>query len=218
MANRALIVDDDPILRSILTSKLHGLIDDVVEADDGAVAWPILSSEEFQIAFVDLEMPNLDGVSLIRCIRSHPKTRHLPVVVITGRQDAGALRLTLDAGATSYLVKPLNWSMFEHHIGHVLALGRAQTQLEDTLKRHENALSLLDDRHVNETQQAGELAAELHRALEQSGAAPELVQAAEQLVCALDDQVEIASQLRAALDDSSSSYDAVAPMTASNAA
>lgn len=126
----ALIVDDDPILRSLLRAKLVHQIPEAYEADDGGAAWDLLRNIDFQIAFVDLEMPNIDGITLIQCIRAHPRTRHLPIVVITGRQDAGALKQALDAGATSYLQKPLNWSTFEHHVGHLLALSDLSAKLE----------------------------------------------------------------------------------------
>ncbi len=123
-ALRVLVADDDPIVRSLLGSRV-GVLADVVEAADGLEAWDLIRKGGFHLAFVDLEMPNMDGFSLIQCIRSHPQTCHMPIVVLTCRGDQEALRRALEAGASSYMVKPLTWSMFNAHVKHLLKLGAA---------------------------------------------------------------------------------------------
>jgi CheY-like chemotaxis protein len=119
---RILVVDDDPIFRSLAASKLVRLAHEVIEVEDGAAAWSKLAHEKFHLALVDLEMPHLKGDELIRCIRGHPRTRHIPVIVVTSRNDTEAIRACLEAGATSFLTKPLNWSMFGNHIDYLLHL------------------------------------------------------------------------------------------------
>lgn len=121
---RILVVDDDPIFRSLAVSKLIRLAHEVIEAQDGATAWSKLAHEKFHLALVDLEMPHLKGDELIRCIRGHPRTRHIPVIVITSRNDSEAVRHCLEVGATSFLTKPVNWSMFGNHIDYLLRLCR----------------------------------------------------------------------------------------------
>jgi CheY-like chemotaxis protein len=120
---RVLVADDEPITRFLTARKLARL-GHVLEAEDGLTAWDLLLSESCQLAVIDLEMPKLDGFGLIQCVRGHPKTRHLPIVVLTSRDDKDAIERALIAGATSYLIKPLNWKLFGHHIGHLLELGR----------------------------------------------------------------------------------------------
>ena len=121
---RVLVADDEPITRFLTASKLARLNGHVLEAEDGLSAWDLLLSQPCQLAVIDLEMPKLDGFGLIQCVRGHPKTRHLPIVVLTSRDDKEAIERALIAGATSYLIKPLNWKLFGHHIGHLLELGR----------------------------------------------------------------------------------------------
>ena len=119
---RVLVADDDPIQRSLIGARLTRLNGQTVEAEDGVAAWALLSSQTFDMAIVDLGMPNLDGLELIRCMRGHPRTRHMPIIVVTSRHDRDAIEQSMQAGASSFLVKPIAWSTFEHHIGFVLRM------------------------------------------------------------------------------------------------
>lgn len=121
-ALRVIVADDDPIVRNLVASRV-GIMADLVEAADGLEAWDCIRKQDFHLAFVDLEMPNMDGFALIQCIRSYPRTRHMPVVVLTCHGDQDSLRRALEAGASSYMVKPLTWSMFNAHVKHLLELG-----------------------------------------------------------------------------------------------
>lgn len=121
-ALRVLVADDDPIQRSLINARLARLNGQTVEAEDGVAAWALLSSQTFDIAIVDLNMPNLDGFGLIQSMRDHPRTRHMPIIVITSRHDRAAIEAALQAGASSFLVKPIAWSTFEHHIGFLLRM------------------------------------------------------------------------------------------------
>lgn len=119
---QVLIADDDPIQRSLVKSRLLSLNANAVEAEDGDAAWALMQSGHFDLAIVDLSMPNLDGIALTQCIRGHPRTRHIPVIVITSRDDSAAIADSFAAGASSFLVKPVVWSTFEYHIGFLLRL------------------------------------------------------------------------------------------------
>lgn len=120
-----IVVDDDPIFRSLVESKLSRLSHHVEQAEDGAVAWAKIAAKSFHLALIDLEMPHMGGLDLIRCIRSYPNTCRMPIVVVTSRNDADAVRASLEAGATSFVTKPLNWSMFANHIEYLLRLHSA---------------------------------------------------------------------------------------------
>jgi CheY-like chemotaxis protein len=180
-ATAALVVDDDPILRSLLTAKLAPFVTDIVEAEDGADAWRKVREHRLKIAFVDLEMPNINGITLIQCIRSHPTTRHLPIVVITSRQDGEALRNALDAGATSYLTKPVNWSMFSRHVEHLIALSDAQMRAEQRAAQAESVLAWLTDERLDEAESAVALAETFHETVAASGGDERFVLALQEL-------------------------------------
>ncbi len=141
---RVIVVDDDPIFRSLVAAKLQKLSHHVVEAEDGGVAWSLIAQDDFQLALVDLEMPKFKGIELIRCIRSHPRTCRLPIVVITSRNDADAVRGSLEAGATSFVTKPLNWSMFSNHIEYLLRLHGAAERGHEIEQRYVELMTQLE--------------------------------------------------------------------------
>lgn len=143
---RVLVADDDAVLRSLLRSNLEERVNDVREAEDGQQAWDLLLSETFQLALIDLSMPGIDGFALIRCIRSYPRTRHLPIVVITSSSDPASVRRALESGATAFMTKPINWTLFGHQIDYLIRLEqgsateRATKQRAEAVSRAKDAL------------------------------------------------------------------------------
>jgi CheY-like chemotaxis protein len=129
---RVLIVDDDPFARVVVAKRIEQLGADVVRAADGVEALDALKSGTFDLAVVDLEMPRLDGYELLGCIRGLPMLKHLPVIVLTGRDDRASLERALTCGATSFLIKPLNWLAFSAHIEHLMHLSKAARQQQPT--------------------------------------------------------------------------------------
>ncbi len=136
-AVRVLVADDDPVLRSLVRANLEGRVDGIVEAGDGQEAWDLLLGDSFELALIDLSMPGIDGYALIRCIRSHPRTRHLPIVVITSSTDQTAVRRALEAGATAFLTKPINWTLFAHQIDYLVRLNQGSAAERATKQRAE---------------------------------------------------------------------------------
>jgi CheY-like chemotaxis protein len=120
-----LIADDDAFSRKIVASKLAALSADVLEAADGLEALHLLNRSRVDVLILDLEMPKLNGYDLLGCIRGMDQHKHLPVVVLTAKEDRGSLERALIAGATSFLLKPLNWAAFGGHIRHLLAISRS---------------------------------------------------------------------------------------------
>jgi len=119
-----LVVDDEPISRKIVRVKIQAFGANVVEAEDGAAAFGELRRGLFDLAIVDLDMPTMDGLDLIRCVRGHPQLNHIPIVVLTGNESRASMDGALTAGATSFLQKPLNWRCFGPHIRHLLHIAR----------------------------------------------------------------------------------------------
>jgi CheY-like chemotaxis protein len=129
-----LLADDDPVFRSLVQSRLMRLDCCLHEAADGSEAWRVVRTHNCDLALVDFEMPGLDGIGLTRCLRTHPQTRHIPIVMCTSRTDGPAILAALEAGVSSFMTKPINWSLFERHLAHLLRISEATAQVTATLE------------------------------------------------------------------------------------
>ncbi len=123
---RLLVADDDPILREFATVHLATPEVEVEVAEDGVFALERLRQGGIDMALVDLEMPNMNGFELIEHIRNDDVLKHLPIVVVTGREDMAAVDRAYALGATSFVVKPLNWRVLSHQLAYVLRNARAE--------------------------------------------------------------------------------------------
>ena len=125
-ATRILFVDDDPIMREFAVVHLSTDMAQVVLAGDGIEALDAVAACTPDIILLDLEMPRMDGFEVLTRLRGDPATRDLPVIVVTGREDVAAIDRAFEAGATSFLVKPINWRLLSYQIRYVLRAGRLE--------------------------------------------------------------------------------------------
>jgi DNA-binding response OmpR family regulator len=116
---RILFVDDDPILREFAVVNLATEHASVETAPDGAEALSAIAAKAPDIVLLDLEMPSVDGFQVLKTLRASPEHRDLPVIVVTGREDVDAVDRAFAAGATSFVVKPLNWRLLSHQLRYV---------------------------------------------------------------------------------------------------
>ena len=111
MPLKTLIVDDEPIARKVLREELE-LIDDVEvigEAADGAAALEKIGSDEPDLVLLDLQMPAMGGLDVVRQLelgKHGTQSKHVPVIVIVTAYDQHALE-AFEAGAIDYLLKPV---------------------------------------------------------------------------------------------------------------
>jgi len=122
--HRILIVEDSPTMRQLLAFALKRLRGaEVVEAQDGMDGLRKVTSDDFDLALIDINMPVMDGLKLINLIRQEPDLAQLPIVVITteGAQEDRERALAL--GANEYLTKPIQ-------ANRVLAVAKALLKIE----------------------------------------------------------------------------------------
>jgi CheY-like chemotaxis protein len=81
------------------------------------------------VVLLDLEMPNMDGFEVLDRLRADERTRRLPVVVVTGREDVTAVDRAFQSGATSFLVKPINWRLLSYQVRYVHRTYEAEMNL-----------------------------------------------------------------------------------------
>ena len=100
---RVLVVDDSPIVRELVADMLHGVGLDVAMAEDGAAALRALEAAPADLVLSDVEMPGMDGLELLRRIRT--KNQLLPIVMLTTRGSVEDKKAAAQLGANGYLVK-----------------------------------------------------------------------------------------------------------------
>lgn len=106
--HRILIVEDSPTMRQLLVFALRRLKGvEIVEAQDGMDGLRRISSEDFDIALIDINMPVMDGLKLIRLIRSEEALKEIPIVVITTEGASEDRERAISLGANEYLTKPI---------------------------------------------------------------------------------------------------------------
>lgn len=116
---RILFVDDDPIMREFAVVHLSTDAAKVMVAADGVEAVKAVEAADFDVILLDLEMPLMDGFEVLSRLRADERTRRTPVVMVTGREDIAAVDKAFQAGATSFLVKPINWRLLSYQIRYV---------------------------------------------------------------------------------------------------
>ena len=141
---RVLVADDDPILREFAMVHLATPTVEVEVAEDGVVALERLTQGGIDIALIDLDMPRMDGFELIERIRWDEQLKHLPIVVVTGREDMMAVDRAYALGATSFVVKPLNWRLLSHQLAYVLRNARAESRVRGRLEALQQVNDLKD--------------------------------------------------------------------------
>jgi len=132
-----LFVDDDPILREFAQVHLASEKGRVSVAADGEEALTHIRSEGCDLVLLDLEMPRLDGFQVLDALRADESTARLPVIVITGREDVVAIDRAFEKGASSFIVKPINWRLLNYQIRFVDRAHRAERQLLDHVREVE---------------------------------------------------------------------------------
>ena len=104
---RILIVDDSPTIRKMVLASLRPLESfDFVEAANGLEAIEQVALGPVALMVLDLNMPDMHGVDVLKFLRNHPGSRAVPVVVLTTRGDEPSRDAAMAAGATLYLTKP----------------------------------------------------------------------------------------------------------------
>jgi len=126
---RILFVDDDPIMRELAAAKLAEAGYQVTLTPDGAQALEALKRDDVNLVISDLDMPHMNGYALTREIRKSAALADTPVIVITSSDHSEAVDEAFAAGATSFVAKPINWTLFSHAVRFVLKASEDQAEL-----------------------------------------------------------------------------------------
>nr|WP_115719185.1 chemotaxis response regulator CheY [Gallaecimonas mangrovi] len=104
---KILIVDDFSTMRRIIKNLMRDLgFNNCLEADDGNTALPMLQNGDFDFVITDWNMPGMQGIDLLKAIRSDDKLKHLPVMMVTAEAKREQIVAAAQAGVNGYVVKP----------------------------------------------------------------------------------------------------------------
>jgi len=102
---RILVVDDSTTMRRIIANSLKAVgFEDIVEAGDGQQALETLDGVD--ILLTDWNMPNMDGLTLVKTVRANPALAGMPIIMVTSEGARDEVMEALAAGVNDYIVKP----------------------------------------------------------------------------------------------------------------
>lgn len=115
-----LVVDDFSTMRRIVRNLLKELgYTHVEEAEDGAEALDKLQTGRFEFVVSDWNMPNLDGLEMLKRIRASDALKHLPVLMVTAEAKKENIIAAAQAGASGYVVKPFSAATLEEKLDRI---------------------------------------------------------------------------------------------------
>jgi CheY-like chemotaxis protein len=126
---RMLIVDDSPTIRAVLGKMLGQEGYAVQKVVDGESAIEAAKSEQPELIFLDIVLPGINGFAVLRALRHDPLTRHIPIVMISGNQQATEQFYVQRFGADDFIKKPFGLREVQQSIHQLVHAGRLPTRL-----------------------------------------------------------------------------------------
>lgn len=137
-----LVVDDDPVIRSMLTASLEASGHEVTTAKDGSEALELVRAQGFDVILLDVLMPGMNGDQVLEHLKDDPKLRHVPVVMVTSLDDVGSAVRCIELGADDYLPKPIDPVL----LGARINAGLMKKRLHDLQLEHVEEVDRLNRR------------------------------------------------------------------------
>jgi two-component system, chemotaxis family, chemotaxis protein CheY len=108
MTKKAITVDDSRAMREMIAAVLRGAGFEVLQAEHGKDAFAMLENDQVDVVVTDLNMPHMDGISLVKALRALPSYRTTPILILTTRNTDTEKAEGRAAGATGWMVKPFD--------------------------------------------------------------------------------------------------------------
>jgi len=120
MRMKILVVDDFSTMRRIVKNVLKQLgFDNIDEAEDGAQALAKLTNGGFGFVVSDWNMPNMNGIELLKTIRKDPDLKNLPFLMVTAESEKDKVITAIQAGVNNYVVKPFTAEIFKEKMDRI---------------------------------------------------------------------------------------------------
>ncbi|RKY29684.1 MAG: two-component system response regulator [Candidatus Omnitrophota bacterium] len=105
---KILIVEDERDIRSLVAKALSAKGYEVFEASNGYEGWYMLQKEKPDLVILDIMMPVMDGMEVLKKIRNHPEFKEMPVIMLTGKSEDKDILEGYSVGADYYITKPFD--------------------------------------------------------------------------------------------------------------
>jgi len=117
---KIMVVDDFSTMRRIVKNVLKQLgYDNTEEAEDGAQAFAKLKTGGFSFMVSDWNMPNMDGLELLKAVRKDPDLKSLPILMVTAEAEKDKVVTAIQAGVNNYVVKPFTAEIFKEKMDRI---------------------------------------------------------------------------------------------------
>jgi CheY-like chemotaxis protein len=126
---RMLVVDDSPTIRAVLGKLLGQEGYAVQKAVDGESAIELAKTEQPELIFLDIVLPGINGFAVLRALRHDPLTQHIPIVMISGNQQATEQFYVQRFGADDFIKKPFGQREVQQSIHQLVSAGRLSARL-----------------------------------------------------------------------------------------
>lgn len=113
---KALVADDVPMIRRLVEFHLKQIGFEISNAADGAEALMLTTSVKFDLIVLDIMMPEVDGLEVLRRIRDGSVNKETPVIIMTAFGDSANVRKAVQYGANDFIVKPLEQASFRKRV------------------------------------------------------------------------------------------------------
>ena len=146
MQGSLLVVDDNEMNRDMLSRRLSRSGNTVKTAENGQMALDLIQQNSFDVILLDIMMPGISGIDVLKILRESYDTSDLPIIMVTAKSESEDLVDALKLGANDYVTKPLNFPV---------VLARVETQI--SLKKGQEALKSAHDRMKSDLEAAAEM-------------------------------------------------------------
>lgn len=145
-----LIADDDWMNRDLLQMYLTNAGCEVISCTDGEQAWQAITERLPDVALLDIRMPRLDGLTLCQRIKNHPRTRFIPVIIVTALEAADEELNAIEVGADDFINKPFNSLILLTRVRSLLRLKHMSDELESRNKLLSQVLNRYVDQEITD--------------------------------------------------------------------
>jgi len=115
--SRVLVVDDNASNRDLLSRRLQRQGHTVLQAEDGTIALAMVEKEAPDLVLLDLMMPGISGYDVLASLKSEPRFREIPVIMISALSELDSIVRCIEAGADDYLAKPFEPTLLRARVG-----------------------------------------------------------------------------------------------------